>query len=108
MESKQTDLYDFMDGGRWGAKARTSDPATSVGAAEKMNRGGTTKKLCEAVLAYLRSVSPVGATSSEIARHLGIGRDSVSPRMKGMESSGRIWRNGERRDGQAVWSYREQ
>lgn len=101
MSQRQCDIYDFMQGGTL-AKARSADPAESKEAAERMNRSGKSSTLSQAVFECL-DLAGGGMTSTEIALKLGVGRDSVSPRMRGLQESGLVRRSGERRNGQAVW-----
>lgn len=84
------------------ARARSADPTTSKTAAASLNKDGKAKELAQRVLGVLRSRAH-GGTSGEIADTLGIGRDSVSPRMKKLEDANLVVRTTERRERQTVW-----
>lgn len=85
------------------AHARSSDPSTSQAAARSLK----TSELEGVVLAKLKTFRK-GATSDELARALGLSRDSVSPRMKPLVSKGHVVDSGKKRPGdsgraQIVW-----
>jgi predicted ArsR family transcriptional regulator len=72
--------------------ARSSDPLTSVLAGQSVDVPAREME----VYAFLRGAGLYGATSSEIADALGLGRDSVSPRMKGLVKRGLVAPSGTR------------
>lgn len=85
------------------AHARSSDPSTSLAAARSLK----TSELEGVVLAKLKTFRN-GATSDELARALGLSRDSVSPRMKPLVNKGHAIDSGRKRPGdsgrsQIVW-----
>jgi DNA-binding MarR family transcriptional regulator len=83
------------------ARSRRSDPETSKEAATKVD-----VTLTEAViLDWLEVRGPL--TTKEIAELAFCGRDSISPRMKGLEAKGKIIRTAERRDKATVWALKE-
>ena len=79
------------------AHARASDPGTSHDAADAVRMSD----LQALALEGLTSLGGRG-TSKDIAAHLGVGRDSISPRMKPLESKGLVRRDG-KKDGLTVW-----
>lgn len=79
------------------AHARAGDPDTSHAAADTAGRSD----LQALALAGLASLGGRG-TSKEIAAHVGVGRDSISPRMKPLENRGDVRRDG-KKDGLTVW-----
>lgn len=77
-------------------RARSSDPETSHEAAAKVDG----RTLADSVLKDLQNHGP--ATSHEIAERMGLSLVTVSPRMKPLEDSGRVARDG-KRGGRTVW-----
>lgn len=76
--------------------ARTSDPVTSHDAAARIDARG----LADLVHRELQRNGP--ATSHEVADRLGLSLVTASPRMKPLETAGRVVRDG-RRDRRTVW-----
>jgi hypothetical protein len=74
------------------ALSRSSDPGTSHEAAASLD----TTRLRQIVLGTLETVYPDGLTSQEIGDRAGIGRDTISPRMKPLEKMELVERNGTR------------
>lgn len=79
------------------ARARATDPATSHEAAAKVR----VSKRERQILTWL-SMVPDGMTASSIAFKLNVGRDSVSPRMKGLVAKEFVIAAGES-SGQTIW-----
>jgi predicted transcriptional regulator len=71
-------------------RARRRDPDTSKDAAGKVNLS----RLQETIVAFLQMKD---ATCGEIALHMNIPRDSLSPRMRTLEKAGLIVATEERR-----------
>lgn len=91
------------DGGAvYKAKARKADPGASRQAA-KVLTGQAVAGLAARVLDHLAAAGEDGATTAELAAALGVGRDSVSPRMAALEAAGDVERTPARRDGRTVW-----
>lgn len=80
------------------AFSRSSDPATSKGAASAVNVRQREAEVLEA-LAGLGG----RATTTEIAKFGGLDKWSVSPRMKPLEGKGLVERTDERHNHQIVW-----
>lgn len=89
-------------GSLFDAQARRTDPEPSHTAARQKNERGEAQKLALEVLAALRKM-PKGGTCREIAKAIGVERDSVSPRMKSLETAKLVERTSERREKQTVW-----
>ncbi len=47
--------------------------------------------------------NPSGMTTAEIAAEIGVKRDSIPPRMKGLEVTGYVERTGKFRNRRTVW-----
>jgi DNA-binding CsgD family transcriptional regulator len=73
------------------ALARNTDPGTSHAAA----RGVAVQERERQVLETLRRYGPL--TTFEIARHLGISRETISPRLKPLARKALVRDTGERR-----------
>lgn len=80
------------------ALCRASDPLTCYEAADRV----PVNQLEGRVLEALRQ-SIFGLTTREIAREIGLERDSVSPRMKPLLNRGLVERTDVRRGGCCVW-----
>ena len=85
------------------ALARALDPETSRQAAQSVD----VERLQSEILYFLAARNNLGATASELAQLIGVPRDSISPRLKPLESLGRIARSGTRKQlsgrSQTVW-----
>jgi len=79
------------------ALARNTDPETSHIAAACVDVTKREAEVIETMKAHGNLTAP------EIAQHLGISRDSVSPRMKPLVRKGRVIATDERRGGCTVW-----
>lgn len=77
-------------------RARSRDPSTSHAAAARVDGS----ELAGKVLVSLRIDGP--ATSHELAERLGLSLVTVSPRMKPLETAGKVARDG-KREGRTVW-----
>jgi DNA-binding MarR family transcriptional regulator len=74
---------------------RSTDPSTSKEAFESAN----VNLLESRVLDALRAMGEKGGTAEEIAELLNISLQSVTPRIKPLETKGLVYRNGDRRRG---------
>ena len=74
------------------ALSRNSDPISSDRAAETVHVERTEGEIV-AMLRYC----PTGLTCLELAAALSMARDSISPRMKPLETKGLVYRDGTRR-----------
>lgn len=88
------------------ALARAADPQTSFEAAWSVN----VPDLEAAVLKALKLSFPSGATSHELAEHMGLSLVSVSPRMKPLRARGLVKHSDVRRRGSSgrfsiVWMH---
>ena len=85
------------------ALSRTSDPITSDEAAELVH-----VEHVEGVIVRHLRFWPAGLTCLELAGSTGLPRDSISPRMKPLETKGLVYRDGTRqvrgaRSATTVW-----
>lgn len=80
-------------------KSRRTDPPTSIAAGESVNVSALEAR----VWAYLCFVAPQGRTSRELAEEMELSRITISPRLKPLETKGKVRRSGETRDGCQVW-----
>jgi DNA-binding MarR family transcriptional regulator len=83
------------------ARSRRSDPETSKSAAAKVH----VERLEWEIITCLDMHGP--QTTKQLASCIQCPRDSISPRMKGLEAKGKIFRTGERRDKATVWALKE-
>jgi DNA-binding MarR family transcriptional regulator len=86
MEVKMDDLFDW-------AKARTSDPDTSHGAAASLTEGKLSRLHARIILCLLRA----DLTTTEIGQNTQTDRDTISPRMPTLVAGGWVEDSGDRR-----------
>lgn len=86
--------------------ARPSDPATSHKAAARVSEFAESHR--SAIVSYLRSIAPAGATVDDIADGTGLTSYQVSKRIKELHLAGRIELAGEgiSRSGRAARAWR--
>jgi Helix-turn-helix domain len=85
-----SDSYDLF------AWARNSDPDTAHAAADALSGSEALARLQKRVCTTL-AAHPEGLTTTEIARLVGLPRDSISPRMKTLAEGQFVEDSGERR-----------
>jgi hypothetical protein len=81
------------------AYARTTDPLTSLEAADRV----PVNELEKVVLRYLRAAYPGGMTSYQVALASNMSLVSLSPRFKPLELKGLIERTEQRDQGRIIW-----
>jgi hypothetical protein len=88
-------------------KARLTDPATSHAAAEASKPKRVSWTLRERILIAMNGghyePRPQGWTGHELAEHLKVPLNSITPRFKELVDEGKIKDSGERRERQIVW-----
>lgn len=81
-------------------RRRTHDPDSSKEAAERVDA----RSLVEQCYGLLRQAGRLGMTSSEMAEALGVGRDTISPRLPTLRDEYGVVNGGVKRDRQIVWT----
>jgi hypothetical protein len=86
-------------------KARVTDPTTSHAAAEasKPKRMSLRERILIAMNGGHYEPRPQGWTGHELAEHLKVPLNSITPRFKELVDEGKIKDSGERRERQIVW-----